>query len=68
VNAKLLRRGDEIARAAQAKKVSAVAERLSELLRNASITVDDSRVIVSGRGLLWRFLDDPDLRFLGGTL
>jgi hypothetical protein len=64
----MLKRGEEIARAAQAKKVSAVAHRLRELLRNASITVDDSRVIVSGRGLLWRFLDDPDLRFLGGTL
>ena len=66
MNARLIGRADQIAREAEQAKVGAIAARLAELLQGAAITVEESRVIVSGRGLLKRWLGDPDLRFPGG--
>ena len=62
----LLKRGEELARAAQVQRVRQVAGRLKELVRGVSIETDEARVIVSGRGLLKRWLIDPQLRFLAG--
>lgn len=62
----LLKRGEELAREAQVRRVTQVAGRLKELVRGISIETDEARVIVSGRGLLKRWLIDPQLRFLAG--
>ena len=62
----LMRRGEEIARDAEQAKVAQVAARLAEMLGNAS--VEGSRVAVSGRGLVRRWLADSRLRFLGSEL
>jgi hypothetical protein len=62
----LLRRGAELARAAQRRRVEAVAARLREILRGVSIEAEEARVLVSGKGLLKRWLIDPRLRFLAG--
>ena len=62
----LLKRGEELARAAQVQRVRQVAGRLKELVRGISIETEEARVIVSGRGLLKRWLIDPQLRFLAG--
>jgi len=64
--AKLVTRGDALARAAQAKRIEQIGARLKELVRGVSIETDEARVIVSGRGLLKRWLIDPQLRFLAG--
>ena len=62
----LLKRGEELAREAQVQRVTQVAGRLKELVRGISIETDEALVIVSGRGLLKRWLIDPQLRFLAG--
>jgi hypothetical protein len=62
----LLKRGEELAREAQVQRVTQVAGRLKELVRGIAIETDEARVIVSGRGLLKRWLIDPQLRFLAG--
>ena len=62
----LLKRGEELAREAQVQRLTQVAGRLKELVRGISIETDEARVIVSGRGLLKRWLIDPQLRFLAG--
>ena len=64
--AKLVTRGDALARAAQAKRIEQIGARLKELVRGVSIETDEARVIVSGRGLLKRWLIDPQLRFMAG--
>ena len=64
--AKLVTRGDALARATQAKRIEQIGARLKELVRGVSIETDEARVIVSGRGLLKRWLIDPQLRFMAG--
>ena len=62
----LLKRGEELARAAQVQCVQQVAGRVKELVPGISVETEEARVIVSGRGLLKRWLIDPQLRFLAG--
>ena len=62
----LLKRGEELARTAQADRIERIAGRLREIVRGGSIETGEARVIVSGRGLLKRWLIDPQLRFLAG--
>ena len=64
----LTRRAEELARAEQQRKVAEIAERLKSLVRGASVQVEDAQILVSGRGLLKRWLTDPSLRFLSGGL
>jgi hypothetical protein len=66
--ANLLRRAEELARAGQQRKITQVAQRVRELLRGVSIEIEETRVIVSGSGILKRWLLDPALRFLSGEL
>jgi hypothetical protein len=63
----MLKRANEIARARAKRRTGEVAERLKEILRGASIEVEESRILVSGRSLLKRWLTDPRLRFPGGN-
>jgi len=62
----LLKRGEDLARAAQVRRVGQIASRLKELMRGVSIQTDEAQVIVSGQRLLKRWLIDPQLRFLAG--
>jgi hypothetical protein len=62
----LLKRGEDLARAAQVRRVGQIAARLKELVRGVSIQTDEAQVIVSGQRLLKRWLIDPQLRFLAG--
>ena len=62
----LLRRGEELARAAQAEATNEIAERLTRLLKGVTITTEEMLVIASGKGVLKRWLIDPRLRFLAG--
>jgi len=62
----LLKRGEELARAAQRERTKRIASRLKQLVGGIAIEVEEARVLVSGRGLLKRWLTDPQLRFLTG--
>ena len=64
----LLRRGNELGRAKQQRKLAQVARQLNGLLRGARIEVDDAQILVSGHGIMKRWLVDPSLRFLSGGL
>jgi hypothetical protein len=65
---RLLRRGEGIAREAQRCGAARVAERLRARFGSGAVQVDEARVLVSGRGLVRRWLIDPGLRFLAGSL
>lgn len=65
---KLIARGEEIARQAQERRVQQAAGRLRSLFGSASVDAADASLIVTGRGLIKRWLIDPDVRFLGGGL
>lgn len=64
----LMRRAEEIAHARQQEKLRAVGQRLTALLGEAAVQVEEARVLVRGRGLIKRWLIDPSLRFLTGGL
>ena len=64
---KLLQRAEAIAQDKQKRTIDAVAQRLRDLLKSASVEIEGSRIILRGKGLLKRWLIDPDLRFLAGT-
>lgn len=60
----LIRRGEELARAAQRAKIVAVAEQLQSQLSDAAVDVAETGVLVRGRAIGKRWLTDPALRFL----
>jgi len=62
----LLKRGELIARARQRQAVQNAAEKLRTMFGSGAVEVEDERVVVSGRGLLKRWLIEPGLRFLSG--
>jgi hypothetical protein len=65
---RLLKRGDEIARTAQRRGVARVAESLRALFGSGAVEAEEARVLVSGRGLMRRWLTEPGLRFFAGIL
>jgi predicted NBD/HSP70 family sugar kinase len=64
----LLSRGEEFARDQLQKKVTDVAAQLRAIVGNAAVSVEDARVVISGRGIVKRWLTDPTLRFLTGAV
>lgn len=64
----LLRRGNELAVRGQQKKLSDVAQQLRNIFTGTAVRVEDAQVLVSGRGIIKRWLLDPTLRFLVGDL
>ena len=66
--ANLLKRGDELARLQLQKKLLDVAAQLRAIVGSAAVSVEDSRVLISGRGIVKRWLTDPALRFLTGAI
>jgi hypothetical protein len=64
----LVQRGEELARQKQQERLEAVAQQLRAVFGAAAVQVDEAEVLVSGRGLVKRWLLDPSLRFLDGGL
>lgn len=64
----LLARGEQIAAEAVARQVQRTAQQLRALFGSSAVAVDAAEVLVSGRGILKRWLVDPALRFLSGVL
>lgn len=65
---KVMARGEQLGREAEAQQVRRVAAQLRTLFGGASVTAEEGRVLVSGRGIVKRWLIDPSLRFLAGGL
>lgn len=61
----LLRRGEQLVNEALQKKVAEVAAQLRMTFGAAAISIEDSRVVINGRGVMKRWLTDPALRFIG---
>ena len=66
--AALLRRAEQLAAARRRAKVGEVADWLKALLGEAAVEIEETRVLVRGRGIVKRWLIDPSLRFLNGGL
>lgn len=66
--ARLAERGEQLAERAQQRAARRAAERLSELIGGRAVELDGTRILVSGRELIRRWLTDPALRFLSGGL
>lgn len=66
--ANLLKRGDELARLQLQNKVLDVAAQLRAIVGSTAVSIDDSRVLISGRAIVNRWLIDPALRFLKGAI
>ena len=64
----LLQRGEALAVERQQQRLKAVAQQLRALFGSAAVEVDEDQVLMSGRGLVKRWLIDPNLRFLNGGL
>ena len=64
----LISRGEKLARDAQSVEVRRLARGLRALFGSAAVTVEEAQVLVSGRGIIKRWLLDLSLRFLGGGL
>jgi DNA-binding protein YbaB len=65
---KLIARGEQLASDAQAQQMQRVAQQLRALFGSAAVSVEEAQVLVSGRGIIKRWLIDPSLRFLSGGL
>jgi hypothetical protein len=60
----LMRRAELLAASEQRRRLASLAERMREMLGRASVEIVDAKVVVSGRGLVRRWLTEPGLRFL----
>jgi hypothetical protein len=63
-----MERARELAQTRQARALDAVAARIRETFPRASVTPETDAVAVSGRGLLGRWLQSAELRFLSSVL
>jgi hypothetical protein len=61
-------RGEQLARDAQRRKVAEVAQQLRGIFGSGAVAVEETRVLVRGKGMIKRWLIDPSLRFLSGGL
>ena len=64
----LLRRGADLAMAAQQQKLREIAQQLRATFGSGAIEAQEAAVLVRGRGLLTRWLVEPGLRFLSKGL
>lgn len=65
---KLLSRGTELASQVQQQKLHSVARQLHTIFGNAAVQFDSDQVVISGKGILKRWLTDPAVRFVPGAL
>jgi hypothetical protein len=59
-------RGERLAHDRQQRNITDVAAQLRPMFGSAAVEVEEARVLVSGRGIIKRWLIDPSLRFLIG--
>ncbi|MES2119222.1 MAG: hypothetical protein V4513_01430 [Pseudomonadota bacterium] len=59
-----MKRGEELARLARQQRLQEVAQHLRGLLGDGAVAVEEARVLVRGKGMIKRWLIDPQLRFL----
>ncbi len=64
----LQRHGERLARDHQQRRMAQIADHLRGILGDAAVEVEEARVLVSGAGIIRRWLIDPSLRFLAGGL
>lgn len=62
------RRVDALADARRRAVIRRLAAHISDTIGKASVVVEETRVVVSGKGLAKRWLIDPQLRFLSGDM
>jgi uncharacterized protein (DUF3084 family) len=65
---RMIARAEQLAQDAQQRKLQQVATQLRAIFGSAAIEVEEARVLVRGRGIVKRWLIDPSLRFLAGSL
>jgi hypothetical protein len=65
---RLLARAEQIAQAAQANRIEAMAEAAAEELSGVSVFKTATGVVLRGKKLIERWLWDPALRFIGSSL
>ena len=63
----LQRRMERLARAEQRRQIARLAARWTEQLRGARVEVMADKIVITGRGLVQRWLVDPALRFISGS-
>lgn len=61
---RLMKRGEELAAIARQRRAEEVAQHLRGLLGEGAVAVEEARVLVRGKGMIKRWLIDPQLRFL----
>ena len=64
----LMRRGEILAAAEERRQARQLAARLKTVLGQGSVEAIGADVVVSGRGVLKRWVIDPGLRFLSSGL
>jgi hypothetical protein len=62
---KLLARAEQVAGAAQASRIEAIAKAAAEEIGGVSVTKTATGVVLRGKHLFERWLIDPALRFIG---
>jgi hypothetical protein len=65
---RMIARAEQLAQDAQQRRLQQVARQLRAIFGSAAIEVEEARVLVRGRGIVKRWLIDPSLRFLAGSL
>jgi hypothetical protein len=62
--ADLVSRGARLAAQRQRQRIDRVAAELRKVFSDAAVVIDEAHVLVRGKGLIKRWLVDPNLRFL----
>lgn len=65
---RLAERGAQLAQARQAQAADGVAAAVGGMLPGASVSVEGTDVVASGTGLLRRWLNSAELRFLASAV
>ena len=62
----LMRRAEELAQSAKLRTIERIAGEVRAMARDVAVEIEDSRIVVSGRRIAKRWLENPALRFLLG--
>lgn len=65
--ANLIRHAERLATDRAERLARAAAAELEALVRDASVEIDGTQVVVRGRRLAQQWLSEPGLRFFGGS-
>ena len=65
---KLTALGEQIALEAQARQIRRLFDQFSGRFGARAVSSDETRLLVTGRGIIKRWLVDPSLRFLAGEM